>query len=69
MESVTINYWYTVDNECRDIDLDRFLLKSKNTSDLLRIQEIMSLMEGRPYTIDQVLERMIRFYGKFIALN
>ena len=52
-----------------DIDMEGFALKSKNTSDLLRVQEIMNTMEGRMYTLDQVLERVIGFYGEHVPFN
>ncbi len=66
METIAPNYCNTVEGDCREIETEGFLLKSKNTSDLLRIQEIMSSMEGRAYTRDQVVERIIGFYGKFV---
>jgi hypothetical protein len=66
MEAISQNYCHRVERECRDIDLERFLLKSKNKSDLLRVQEVMNLREGRTYTLEQVLEKIIRFYGKFV---
>ena len=62
-------YCHTVDGVCRDIDTDKFLLKSKNMSDLAKIQEIMIAMEERTYTLDQVLERIIGFYGRFVPFS
>ncbi len=69
MEAIALDYCHTVDGECRDIDKEKFLLKSRNTSNLLRIQEIMSTMEGRTYTLDQVLERVLGFYGKYVPFS
>ena len=69
METAAQNYCHAVDGERREIDREEFLLKSKNRSDLLKIQEIMSIMERRTYTLDQVLERVIGFYGKHVPLN
>jgi len=66
METIAPYYCYTVEGDCREIETDGFLLKSKNTSDLLRIQEVMRSMEGRAYTRDHVIERIIGFYGKFV---
>jgi hypothetical protein len=66
METIAPNYCVTVEGDCREIETEGFMLKSRNTSDLLRIQEIMSSMEGRTYTRDQVVERIIGFYGKFV---
>ncbi len=66
METIAPNYCNTVEGDCREIEIEGFLLKSRNTSDLLRIQEVMSSMEGRAYTRDQVIERIIGFYGKFV---
>ena len=66
METAAQNYCHAVDGECREIDREEFLLKSKNISDLLRIQDVMTAMEGRAYTRDQVIERIIGFYGKFV---
>ena len=67
MENASLSYCQNVEDECREIDTEGFMLKSKNTSDLLRIQEVMSSMEGRAYTRDQVIERIIGFYGKFVS--
>ena len=69
METAALEHCHTVESECRDIDREKFLLKSKNTFDLLKLQEIMSSMEGRTYTLEQVLERVIRLYGKHVPLN
>ena len=66
MENASLSYCQNVEDECSEIDTDGFMLKSKNTSDLLGIQEVMSSMEGRTYTRDQVIERIIGFYGKFV---
>ena len=66
METASQNYCHTVEGECRDIDTEGFLLKSKNTSDLLRIQEVMNSLDGTTYSLDQVVERIIGFYGKFV---
>lgn len=68
METIAPNYCNTVEGECREINPGGFMLKSKNTSDLLRIQEIMSSMEGRAFTRDQVIERIIGFYGKYVPV-
>lgn len=69
MKTIAQDYCHPVDGECVDIDMEGFALKSKNTSDLLRIQEIMNTMEGRMYTLDQVLERVIGFYGEHAPFN
>ena len=69
METAAQDYCHAVDGERREIDREEFLLKSKNRSDLLKIQEIMSIMEGRTYTLEQALERVIGFYGKHVLLN
>ncbi len=66
MENASVSYCNTVEGECREINTEGFLLKSRNTSDLLRIQEAMSSMEGRTYTLDQVIEIIIGFYGKYV---
>ena len=66
MENASLSICQNVQGECREIDTRGFMLKSRNTSDLLRIQEIISSMEGRAYTRDQVIERIIGFYGKFV---
>jgi hypothetical protein len=50
MEKALLDYCHKVEDECRELDTGGFLLISKNTSDLLRIQEVMSSMEGREYT-------------------
>ena len=60
MESMLQKHCIKIDSECRDIELKKYELKSKNTSALFRIQEVMNLMEGKTYTLDQVLERIIR---------
>lgn len=69
METLSHSYCYTVEGECVDIDTEKLLLKSKNVSDLLRIQEVMSTMEGREYTLDQVMERVIGFYGRYVPFS
>ena len=69
LETTTQTYCHAVNGVCRDIDSEKFLLKSNNMSDLLKIQEIMTLMEERPYTINQVLERIIRFYGRYVPFS
>ncbi len=66
MENAPLDYCHNVEDECREIDTEGFMLISRNTSDLLRIQKVMSSMEGREYTRDQVIERIIGFYGKFV---
>ncbi len=66
MENTSVSYCNTVEGECRKINTEGFMLKSRNTSDLLQIQEAMSSMEGRTYTLDQVIERIIGFYGKYV---
>ena len=68
-ENATLDYCHAVDGECRKIDQDKILLKSKNMSDLHKIQEIMIAMEEKTYTIEQVLERIIGFYGRFVAFS
>ncbi len=69
MEIPTQTYCHTVDGVCKDIDTEGFLLKSKNMSDLLKIQEIMITMEGKTYTLDQVIERIIGFYGRYTPFS
>jgi len=69
METAAQDYCHAVDGERRKIDREEFVLESKNRSDLLKIQEIMSIMEGRTYTLEQALERVIGFYGKHVPLN
>jgi hypothetical protein len=66
MENASLSICHNVQGECREMDTRGFMLKSRNTSDLLRIQEVMNSMEGRAYTRDQVIERIIGFYGKFV---
>jgi len=44
-------------------------LLSLDLAILLKLQEIMSTMEGRTYTLDQALERVIGFSGKHVPLN
>ena len=69
MENATLDYCHTVDGVYRKIDQDKFLLKSKNMSDLHKIQEIMIAMEEKTYTIEQVLERIIEFYGRYVPFS
>jgi hypothetical protein len=69
METVTQTYCQTIDGECREIDIEKFLVKSKNMSDLAKIQEIMISMDDRTYTLDQVLERVIGFYGRYVPFS
>ncbi len=69
MENATPDYCHAVDGECRKIDQDKILLKSKNMSDIHKIQEIMIAMEEKTYTIEQVLERIIGFYGRFVPFS
>jgi hypothetical protein len=69
METVTQTYCQTIDGECREIDIEKFLVKSKNMSDLAKIQEIMIAMDDRTYTLDQVLERVIGFYGRYVPFS
>jgi hypothetical protein len=68
MENASLSYGHNVEGECSEIDTEGFMLKSKNTSDLLRIQDVMTAMEGRAYTRDQVIERIIGFYGKYVPV-
>jgi hypothetical protein len=68
METIAPNYCNTIEGDCREIDTEGFMLKSKNMSNLLRIQEVMSSMEDRVYTRDQVIERIIGFYGKYVPV-
>ena len=51
MEIPPQTYCHTVDGVCEDIDIERFRLKSKNISDLLKIQDIMITMEERSYIL------------------
>ena len=51
MEIPTQTYCYTFYGVCKDIDTERFQLKSKNISDLLKIQDIMITMEERSYIL------------------
>ena len=55
-----------VDGVCRS---PQDMIKSSNISNLLKIQEVMNLMEGRTYTLDEALDRVIRFYSKFVPFN
>jgi len=48
------------------MDTEGFMIKSRNMSDLLRIQEVMNTMDGMTYSLDQVIERIIGFYGKYV---
>ncbi len=66
MENASVSICQNVQSECREIDTRGFMLKSRNISDLLRIQEVMNSVEGRACTLDQVIERIIGFYGKFV---
>ena len=66
METAPLNYCHTVEGECREIDSEGFMLKSRNTSDLLRIQEVMNAMDGNTFSLDQVIERIIGFYGRYV---
>jgi hypothetical protein len=59
----------TIEGECVDVDLAKFKLKSNNISNLVKIQEAMNAMEEKTYTLDQVLKRVIGFYGKFVPFN
>jgi hypothetical protein len=45
------------------------LRKSRNLTNLFKIQDVMNLMEGKTYTLDEVLERIIRFHRKFVPFN
>ncbi len=69
MEAISLNFCHLVDGECREIERKEFLLKSKNRFDLLKIQEIMSAMEERTYTLEQALERVLGFYGKYVPFS
>jgi hypothetical protein len=44
-------------------------IKARNLSNLLRIQDVMNVMDGRIYTLDEVQERIIRFYNKAVNLS
>ena len=69
METVTVDYCHTVDGVYRKIDQDNFRLKSKNMTAIHKIQEIMIAMEEKTYTIEQVLERIIGFYGRYVPFS
>jgi len=69
METNSLDYCHTGEGECTDIDMEGFMLKSKNMSDLIKILEIMSAMEERTYTLEQALERVIWFYGKYVPFS
>ena len=69
METSSIDYCHTVEGECTDIDMEGLMIKSKNRSDPIKIQEIMSVMEERTYTLEQALERVIGFYGKYVPFS
>ena len=66
IETIAPNYCHNVEGDCKEKDIEGFMLKSKNISDLLRIQEVMNSMEGSTYTRDQVIERIFGYYGKFV---
>ena len=66
MESVVQFDSCTEDGVCTRV-LDT--IKSRNLSNLLRIQDIMNVMDGRTYSLDEVQERIIRFYKKHVSLN
>ena len=57
-----------VDGFCRNIQTD-LELRSRNTSSLLRIQEMMNSMEGEVLTLDEVLERVLGFFRRFVPFN
>ena len=44
-------------------------VKERNLSSLLRLQDVMNVMDGQVYTLDEVQDRIIRFYKKAINLN
>lgn len=66
METAPLSYCHTVEGECQEMDTEGFMIKSRNMSDLLRIQEVMNTMDGMTYSLDQVIERIIGFYGKYV---
>ena len=56
-----------VDGVCRS-SLEIHELKASNNSSLLRIQEAMSVMDGKNYTLDEVQQRIIKFYTSHIPV-
>jgi len=66
METAPLTYCHTFEGECQELDTEVFTLKARNMSDLLRIQEVINTMDGRTYSLDQVIERIIGFYGRYV---
>ncbi|MHA2393486.1 MAG: hypothetical protein ACXAEX_16235 [Promethearchaeota archaeon] len=65
----SLDFCISVDGECKDIQISEYEMKMRNISNLLKIQDIMNLMEGKTFTLEMVLERIIWFYGKHISLE
>jgi len=50
-------------------DWSDLILRSKNMNDLRTLQEIMRIEEDKIYSLDEVLSRVLSFYGKFVPYN
>jgi hypothetical protein len=53
----------TLPDELRDLRM-----RQANTRDLLALQEIIDLEEGRALSLEEVLARVIGFYKRFVPL-
>jgi hypothetical protein len=66
---VDISLKYTCMNEwSREVTRNKFLTM-QNTRDLLDIQKIILLEEGREFNLDETLARVLSFYGQFVPFR
>jgi len=53
----------------KEKDWSDLKLRMKNMNDLRTLQEIMRNEEDKIYSLDEVLSRILSFYGKFVPYN
>jgi hypothetical protein len=54
--------------DVRPDELRDLRVRQANTRDLLALQEIIDLEEGRALSLEEVLARVIGFYKRFVPL-
>lgn len=51
------------------IEIARITIKDENLRNLKAVQEIIHLEEGQKSSLDEVLERILAFYRRFVQYN